>query len=237
MNITSSEIIYYVIHVIEHADRYKNIEKIENILTKKINIFNAINKSKLFINENKIYYNNEKINIDYLLGRIYHFEIAIYLSHLLLYKQIIEINDTNLKFSIIFEDDVMFDNNMDSKILEILNDIDLDFDILYLGNLENNHGEKYKNNIFYVNSKNYLTGMHAYIINNKNINKIYTNLLEINMAIDNKYKYLIDNKKLTAFVIYPSIAGQNNFEYKSTVNRKSNINPILYKLKKSFKHK
>lgn len=249
MYITYSEIIYYVIHVKEHIDRYENIENIKKILNKNINIFDAINGSKLNINKNEIYYNlsinhgykldlhkNNKININYLKKIINRSEIAIYLSHYLLYKQIIDVNDSNLKFSIIFEDDVMFDDDLDSKILEILNNIDLDFDILFLGNLENNHGENYKNNIFYVNSNGLLTGTHAYIINNKNINKIYNNLFDLDIEVDNKYKYLIDNKKLIGLVIYPCIAFQNK-NYKSTVNRKVYHNNILYKLKKSFKHK
>jgi GR25 family glycosyltransferase involved in LPS biosynthesis len=124
--------------------------------------------------------------------------------------------NTPYQYTLIFEDDFkILNDNFNEELNNILNKIDDNFDILYLGNLNDNHGKNYKDNIYYIDINYYLTGTHAYIINNKHINKIYKNLLKINNAIDNKYKDLINNNILNAYIIYPVIIGLSDI--KSTI--------------------
>jgi GR25 family glycosyltransferase involved in LPS biosynthesis len=123
----------------------------------------------------------------------------------------------NTGYTVIFEDDFkIIDNNLDLKINDILSSIDIDFDILYLGNLNNNHSNLYKNNIYYINLQQPLWGTHAYLINNKNIKKIYNSLLNMDKAIDNKIKENFDNKILNGLVIYPNLVNQNEI-FNSTI--------------------
>ena len=144
----------------------------------------------------------------------YKGEIGCYLSHLMLIKSLLNINTG---YTVIFEDDFkIIDNNLDLKINDILSSIDIDFDILYLGNLNNNHSNLYKNNIYYINLQQPLWGTHAYLINNKNIKKIYNSLLNMDKAIDNKIKENFDNKILNGLVIYPNLVNQNEI-FNSTI--------------------
>ena len=192
----TTEIKYYVIHLHFSKDREKYINKLKETI-KNLEIFNAINNP----------YNNELIINNKLLNG----EICCYLSHYNLIKQI-KYNDS---YTVIFEDDAHILSNF--KIQNIINKIDCDFDIIFLGNLNENHGEIYKDNIYYVNKKEKLTGTHCYLLNNKNKNKILNLLINLDEAIDNKFKKLIDNNLLNAFVIYPVMVIQN--KCKSYINR------------------
>lgn len=200
---------YHVIHILGNIDRLKNIEIMEKKLGRKINLFQAIKGSDIDIEKIKKYDNNLKYNFIYS----YKNEVGCYLSHLLLIKSLI---NTKYKYSIIFEDDFKITkDNYHWDIVEILNNVNkpcteendkrCDFDILFLGNLNNNHGDKHHHNIYKINDKQYLWGTHAYIINNSSIDKIYNNLLILDLAIDNKFKNLIDNKNLNGLVIYPIV--------------------------------
>lgn len=70
----------------------------------------------------------------------------------------------------------------------LLNNIsDLDFDIIFLGNtFPNNSIEKIKNDIFLIDKNKYTIGTVAYLINNKNIDKIINLKKFIDAPIDNK---------------------------------------------------
>jgi GR25 family glycosyltransferase involved in LPS biosynthesis len=63
----------------------------------------------------------------------------------------------------------------------------------------------------------YLWGTHAYLINNKNAKKIYNKLLNMDLAIDNKFKKLIDDKELNGLTIYPILVDQERHEYESSI--------------------
>lgn len=194
---------YHVIHMSNNKKRYDNINLMTNKINTKINIFEAIKGSEI---TNILDY-DANINFNFKYNHIN--EVGCYLSHLLLIKSLI---NSNSKYTIIFEDDFNIKNNsFNNEVNNILDNID-DFDILYLGNLNNNHGNNYKNNIYYINKDEKLWGTHAYIINNKNAYKIYNNLLNLDLAIDNKYKYLIDNNLLNGYVIYPILVGIINDE-------------------------
>jgi GR25 family glycosyltransferase involved in LPS biosynthesis len=139
-------------------------------------------------------------------------EIGCYMSHVTLYNDI-RLNPNKKKYSVIFEDDFDIDSSEHifiNYINNIIKDIETsDFDIIYLGNLYLNHGNLLVNNIYYPDPKTDLLCLHAYIINNKNINKFTTPEMQyIDNQIDDKINKFIKNKKLNAFVIYPAIVHQ-----------------------------
>jgi GR25 family glycosyltransferase involved in LPS biosynthesis len=121
----------------------------------------------------------------------------------------------NQYYSVIFEDDVTWNSNIINLHVEIKQIIhnflesEIDWDIVFLGNLNNNHGKLLKGNIYYLNPRVHCFGTHALLINNKNITKIYCFNCLIRNEIDSHYKFLIDNNKLKGFVIYPPLCLQN----------------------------
>jgi len=127
------------------------------------------------------------------------------------------LKDLNDGYTIIFEDDIIFKPNLDNIIRGILGKINIDFDILFLGNNKKNYGEKYIDEIYYIDKNNILWGTHAYLINNKNINKIYSNFNNLLFQTDLIYKYLIDNDKINGLILEPSIVLQNYKEYPSEI--------------------
>ena len=208
--INSNNINYYVIHMEKNTNRIDNIKKNENKLNNHIQIFNAIVGNNVDLTNLSIYEKKLINNFDYR----YKGEIGCYLSHLMLLKSLL---NNNTGYTVIFEDDFkIIDNNLYLKINNILSSIDIDFDILYLGNLNDNHSNLYKNNIYYIDSQKPLWGTHAYLINNKNIKKIYNTLLNMDKAIDNKIKENFDNKILNGLVIYPILVNQNEI-FNSTI--------------------
>jgi GR25 family glycosyltransferase involved in LPS biosynthesis len=193
---------YHVIHLKNNHSRFNNIKKMEKKLGKQITIFNAILGDT--INLSKIKEFDKKINFKFK----YKFknEIGCYLSHLLLIKSLLK---SPYRYTVIFEDDfLLHDNHFHKYLIEILtdinNDLNMDFDILYNANLLNNHGNHYKKNIYYADKSISLHGTHCYIINNKNILKIYKNLLTIKHEIDIQYQQLYKNNKLNLLTTYPN---------------------------------
>lgn len=161
-------------------ERIENIKNQQQKINKKIEIFNAVNGSNLDINnlKNNILANDNKLSLNHnnKMG-----EIGCYLSHLNIYKKIKE--DNKKGYTLIFEDDfsINSDNLSDElkKALDTLNNKNIDFDYLFLGNLKDNHGENIADNLYYLDKNINLWGTHAYIINNKNIDKIIDNITSI----------------------------------------------------------
>ena len=213
---------YYVIHIKNsNNNKYDNIIKNEKILKKKINIYDAVVGKNIDLNN----FSNIDSNITFIYNYNYIGEIGCYLCHMLLIKSLI---NSDSKYTVIFEDDLeILDENLDDKINKIISDLDDNFDMIYLGNLNNNHYEKIKDNIYTINKTESLWGTHAYIINNKNAKKIYDSLLNIDVAIDNKFKNNINNDMLKAYVIYPILVDQNTDELNSDI--KPNAFKSVYK--------
>lgn len=193
---------YYVIHMKDNINKKENILKNQTKLGHEIKIFDAIVGKNVDMNNLQIFDNNLVNNFNYT----YIGEVGCYLSHFMLVKSLI---DKPNGYTVIFEDDlkIISDNLQDDiqKALMLLND---NFDVLYLGNENNNHGKHYNDNIYYIDKDTNLWGLHAYIINNKNAKKIYNKLLNMNLEIDNKYKMLFDNHELNGFVLYPNLVTQ-----------------------------
>jgi GR25 family glycosyltransferase involved in LPS biosynthesis len=198
--------------------KYNNILNIEKQINQKINIFDAIVGKNVNLKNLKIFDENIKFNFIYtFIG-----EVGCYLSHLMLIKQ--ASNDTYNDYTVIFEDDFKVkNNNLTEEINNIINKTNGDFDMIYLGNLNNNHKDQIIDNIYTVDSESPLWGTHALLINNKNANKILSNIINIDKAIDNKYKGIIHKNNIKAYVIYPTLVEQNTDDFKSE------IRPYAYK--------
>ena len=79
------------------------------------------------------------------------------------------------------------------------------FDIIFLGNTFDNVGLQYKENIYHIDKNKKTVGTFAYIINNKNIDKIISLTKLIDESIDIKLNNLIVSNLLNAYVVYPNV--------------------------------
>ena len=202
---------YYVIHIKSYTSRLNNILENKKKLGYPINIFDGVIGKEVDINNLELFDPNINFNFKYT----YINEIGCYLSHLMLIKSIL---NKNTGYTVVFEDDfIIIDDNLNKSITDIINKMPNDFDIIVLGNLNNNHDENLIDNIYFIDKKEYLWGTHAYLINNKNAQKIYNKLLNITQAIDNKYKQLFDDKELIGLTIYPILVDQQRVTYPSTI--------------------
>jgi GR25 family glycosyltransferase involved in LPS biosynthesis len=199
-------------------ERLENIKKQQQKINNKIEIFDAVNGKNLDINDLKT---NNILAYDNKLSENYNNkmgEIGCYLSHLNIYKKIKKENKKG--YTVIFEDD--FSINSDNLInnlkngIDILNSKNIDFDYLFLGNLKDNHGENISDNLYYLDKNINLWGTHAYIINNKNIDKIIDKLNIIRIPIDNSIEKLSFDNVFNTITIYPNLVIQNG-ELKSTI--------------------
>jgi hypothetical protein len=130
-------------------------------------------------------------------------EVGCYQSHM---RILDEPRDT--EYSVIFEDDFVVQPGFHTKVQKIIQDAG-DFDILYLGNLDGNHAEHVKGDVYKVDTTRYLTGMHGYIVKNENAWKI-TSKLDYKKAIDLELPDLIKSGDVNGLVVWPSIVGQNS---------------------------
>jgi len=139
-------------------------------------------------------------------------KLEVYLTHFSIYKTIIPNN-----YTIIFEDyfEILTDNLIDkcNIIIEKLKELNLEFDIIFLGNhhYNHNHGTLIHNDIYKLGNKEGLHGTHGYIVNNNNIHKIIEHTQHISHSLDIKIQSLADSTKLNVFSIYPY--------YVSTISR------------------
>jgi len=201
----NTDILDFYVITLGNKERIENIEIQEKKLNNKIDIFPAVNGKKSDINELKKKYNirNEKLKMT---------EIGCYLSHLNIYKKIKK--DNKKGYTIIFEDDFVIksDNLLHEikKIISVLNNKNIDFDMIFLGNLQDNHGKNIQDNIYYLDNTVSLSGTHAYIVNNKNINRIIEKIKKITNPIDTKIQKLSYKKIINSILIYPNLVVQNS---------------------------
>ena len=205
----------YVISL-RHEDRMRNIENQQLKLDSKLEIIDAVKGDQLNLDE---LINDNKISRNYKEGAEYRKrEIGCYMSHLKTYNTIKTKNHTG--YSILFEDDFAIDNEQFNtfvlgKIAE-LSSAKVDFDMLFLGNTNKNHGKQLMDHIYYVNEDDPLIGCYAILINNKNIDKIMKATSFIDSPIDHKIGDLSRNGQLNILVLYPTIVSHLE-ETKSTI--------------------
>lgn len=215
-------ITYYVIHMSKDTTRVENINESVTKLGHPIQNFEAVIgknvnlKDLSGIDERLV----DNFTTDAAKSKYKSIgEVGCYLSHFLLIKTIAESGD-KLGYTVVFEDDLtIVIDNLQDKIIDSIKTIDgarRDFDLLYLGNLrrkhgqgDTNYGENLAKDIFYPDKTKPIWGTHAYVVKNANAQKIYERLLNMNLAIDNKYTQLVQYDDITAFLLSPTVVNQN----------------------------
>jgi GR25 family glycosyltransferase involved in LPS biosynthesis len=137
-------------------------------------------------------------------------QIGCYLGHHLAVRHILETGKKG--YSLIFEDDAFIDKHFMSNVKNIIsffNNSNTDFDIVYLGFLNNNNGTHIGSNIYSINKSKWLFGAQGLLINNKSVSKLYNNNCLIRHEIDNHYKLLMNEDIITGYYINPGIVKQN----------------------------
>jgi GR25 family glycosyltransferase involved in LPS biosynthesis len=212
---------YFIIHCKEHIERLSNIDNVKQLLNTHITIFDGFYTRLLNVEYHhklqhyKLHDPNMSmpVNVQTKSG-----EIGCYLSHHMLIKYIMD-NANKDEYSVIFEDDVTFKEPIGDNIDRIINNmkkLNIDWDIIFLGNIGKNHGKHIIDNIYTIDGKSVFAGTHALLINNKNASKIYDTNCKIIHAIDFQYKINIDAGKLNGYVIFRPLCFQNR-EYKSNI--------------------
>lgn len=203
-----------------NPDRIKNIEEQQKRLNIKIKVFDAVVGDKLDINElikQKLLIEPNSFNDNVTKKKR---QLGCYLSHYRIYEKIKK--DSKNGYTIVFEDDFQISKEnlietIEQTITE-LNKKQMDFDILYLGNLQNNHGINVLENLYEINSSEDLFGTHAYIIKNKHIDKIINATKSFDCPIDNRLQDLGKSKSLIIYVYYPTLVNQGGSESTITEN-------------------
>ena len=200
-------------YVISMRDE-KRLENIKNNQAKlkfKINVFDAVNGSEINLNDvtDPIIEDGYKPSDD---NKIRKREIGCYLSHYNIYKKIE--SETQTGYTIIFEDDFLINvDDFEEQIVNSLKDLEThDFDIIYIFNHSKNIGEPVNQNICKIDKNKNLWGTCAYIVNNKNINKILNETKILNAQIDYRLQESIKHDKLTAFTFCPFLSGTSDIE-------------------------
>jgi len=209
----SDSIEFFVIHLQNTPnERKENIIKLKDRIHTDLYLFNAIDGNLVDKTNLSSFDNDLVINFEHDRGVG---EYGCYLSHLMVYKWLI-FSKKEDGYTVILEDDAnILSDTFFEDVKKIINSVD-DFDIIFLGNLGENHGDHYIDNIYHIDVTNFLTGTHAYVVNNSKVAKIYSLLLTMSAPIDIKYKDLIDDGKLKCFVIYPVLVEQEQI-FSSTI--------------------
>lgn len=207
----------YVLHLERSIDRIENITKQQTKTKYKINYFNAVDG---FLLDIKNLLDNDIIDKNYYKCITNPAVYGCYMSHYNLIEELLNKYENNLlhsKYSIIFEDDFNILDNFDNNVLDVINNINNvgDFDIIFLGNSSaDSYNQLVINNIYTIRTNN---TAEAYLINNKNLKKIYNQIKYINEAIDWKYSLSIMNNLLIGYTVYPSLVIQQK-DYKSLID-------------------
>jgi GR25 family glycosyltransferase involved in LPS biosynthesis len=202
---------YYLIHCDEHKERLPYVTHLQKQFDKEITIFKGVYTNKVPIDRQEEYIHQYNPKLSF--GTTYRFarggQIGCYLSHFTLIENIMKNKESD--YSVIFEDDVVIPKNLHSEIEKIIKH-NIDFDILFLGNHQNNKGQHIVDNIYHMDKNNLCYGTHALLINNKNIEKIYNVNCKIKITIDDHYRESNIIGDLTCLVVSPMLCVHANFK-------------------------
>lgn len=169
---------------------------------------NEIKKNKEIFEENKLYKVNCPSFPIYYNGykrQTFNFftagELGCYCSHLEIFKYI---SDNNINNALILEDDFIIDQNFKTKLANVINNLPKKWDIIFLY-----YDKDVKKNIMDTNNPSLkkllpdnfnIYGTVAYVINKNSANKIFLNSLGVQMPIDKRLSWLINNSELEAYI-------------------------------------
>jgi len=223
---SSLSIQYCVIHVKSNTLRDQNIVDQQEILGQPIFVFDAIDGvslKKVKNLENFIRKEYDPHFVDDYSHRMKHInEIACYMSHAMLVRSIMDGGVSD--YTVVFEDDfeIIGGSNLHShvqRILRIMEREDPDFDIVFLGTVNSGRGVSLTEDIYHFNTSPGLIvyGAHAYIINNKRADTIYSELVEMNDVVDVQYFNGMREGRLKGYVVEPMLVRQQNEKFGTTV--------------------
>lgn len=149
--------------------------------------------------------------------------IGCILSHAKAYKHII---GNSYKHTVIFEDDVILEENFKLRLTTFLNLIPKDFDILYLAS----NSSINKNITGWISDNIYIplyprSGQYAYIVSQKGARKILDNIFPVKIVaggIDTLIGRLVSKGKLNAYHVYPSLC-KADLDIESNIFNESKI--------------
>ena len=146
------------------------------------------------------------------------------LAHLKVWNTFLE---SNKDFCIIFEDDVVFENNFEEELQNALKNAPKNFDMLFLGCIgcdkkysfiykltllfKNSKKKEYKKINKYINKPHFAVGLNAYIISKKGAEKLIKNIKEnIYDHIDVMIYNLYTEEKINIYSLNRRIAYQTS---------------------------
>ena len=202
---------YYIIHCDEHEERMSHITNLQQEFNQEITIFKGIATNHVLLKDQHTYIQQTKPTIKLTYFRFWQSgQIGCYLSHIGLMEHIMQNKES--EYSVIFEDDVVFDTKTLHSNIEKIIQHNLDFDILFLGNNNENKGEHIIDNIYHVDNNNHCWGTHALLIHNKNIEKILNDNYTLIHVLDVQYRLLNCRKKMTNLIIHPIMCWHANLK-------------------------
>jgi len=134
--------------------------------------------------------------------------------------KIYEYSIKNNKTLLIIEDDTKIDDNFDTELEKICEELPEDFDFCYIGYYNTSHEKiSFSDNLFIP--KGQICGTHGYIISPSGAKKILNNLLPINVQMDTKLYTLQD--KINFYATYKKLVTsydivEDNEDYKIKSN-------------------
>lgn len=228
INIQKTNIDCHVIHMIKSDDRIPNILEQSKKINYPVHLFNATNGKDLDLHAliksgfiDQIYYNRIKNPSVY----------GCYMSHYKLIEMLLnkyQIHQLNTEYSIIFEDDFnIVSNNFTQEVDNIVKQLEnkkYDFDIILLGSEGYHNGKEIIPNVFTYGPTGHAFCLHGYLVNNKNLNKIYNVISYVDEAIDWKVMLSAQKGLLNLLLVKPDLVKQHSYSDNNNTTMKSTIN-------------
>ena len=199
---------YYICHYTKLSDRKSYIES--HISKFNINLNWIYEFDKEDIDFQSITNQYPIINTPNLFNRVLkQSEISLILKHIKIFQDVI---DKGYKNVVVFEDDIILDDDFLSKLEDYTNQLPNTYDILWIGSCCDLHITNLISgtNIYRSNSSRCT---HGYLISVEGCKKMLSIIHKINLPIDWFFNYAITNLKLENYWAEPDIVRQNsNFE-------------------------
>ena len=141
-------------------------------------------------------------------------EISLVLKHFHIFNDMIKNNYNNI---VVFEDDIILVEDFNKKIESYTNQLDNDYDILWIGTCCNLHTLKTSNDINVYRCERGSRCTHAYVISRKACEKIIQVLDSINEPIDWFFNKIIKQLNLNNYWAEPELSIQD-LSFNSAIN-------------------
>jgi glycosyl transferase family 25 len=204
-------------HILDECKRH-NLEPI---------LFKAVDGSKL--SEEQL----SEMVLDHKINGITKKEIGCALSHIGVYKRIV---DENINLALILEDDAVLNDNISSVLHEIsIFNESTDKPFVYLLNEPNSYIKNKEIKLSSITLYRVFDarGAHGYVINYKAAKSLSNYLLPVRLVAD-EWKYFQYGTNIKIYAVVPPVAFINNTEYPSTITDRSKR---MGKIAKRYEHK